>query len=163
MIGLHGCELQLEVELPCSSQYDDSRERVLTVCFTKLASAPAEAVGGSTKDRSINWISRWQPLCQEILLAERPPPHRAARQDGLAYVIREADANAWEFWGCVLYFGGKHDSPSNVREVVYETSEKYDTYYSNVYGIMPGMCHLSRRNIAQSLIMKEILTLKIIV
>ena len=63
--------------------------------------------------------------------APRPPRFPrlflAAKQDGLAYIMRAADAQAWELWGCVLYFVAKLDSPSNIWEVVYETSEKCDT------------------------------------
>ena len=32
----------------------------------------------------------------------------------------------WAVMGCVLYFVAKLDSPSNIWEVVYETSEKRD-------------------------------------
>ena len=39
------------------------------------------------------------------------------------------DAQAWECWGCVSHFVAKLDSPSNIWEVVYETSEKYDTIF----------------------------------
>ena len=59
-------------------------------------------------------------------MALKGPFGVAARQDGLAYIIREADAKAWEFWGCVLYFVAKLDPPSNIWEVVHETSEKCD-------------------------------------
>ena len=39
-------------------------------------------------------------------------------QPSRPYIIREADAQACEFWGCVLYFVAKLDSPSNIWEAV---------------------------------------------
>ena len=48
------------------------------------------------------------------------------RQDGLAHNIREAELmpKSGKFWGCVLYFVAKLDSPVNIWEVVYGTTEK---------------------------------------
>ena len=57
---------------------------------------------------------------------------------GLAYITREPDAKAWEFWGCVLYFAAKLDSPSNIwGDVIYvdETSEKCSTMMISVTSI----------------------------
>ena len=64
-------------------------------------------------------------------------------QPSRPYILREADAQACEFWGCVFYVVAKLDSPSNISD-----------YYGNVYGIMQEMCHFSRGIIAQSLSMK---------
>ena len=54
-----------------------------------------------------------------------------------------------------MYFVANLDPPSNIWEVVYETSETCDTMIiATVYGILKGMRHLSRGMTAQSLSMK---------
>ena len=89
----------------------------------EFASAPAEAVRVSHND------GRPNPPPPPTA-----PPHPhfcfprlflAAKQDRLAYIIREVDAKAWEFWGCVVHFA-KLDSPT-IWEVANEISEKCDT------------------------------------
>ena len=71
------------------------------------------------------------PKIWAVFLCEHPPPPAslflAARQDGLSYIIREVDA--WELWCSVLCFIARLDSPSNIWEVEYETSEKCDTIF----------------------------------
>ena len=55
--------------------------------------------------------------------AQHPPKlplPSSLKQDRLAYIAREIDAKAWEFWGCVLHFVAKLDSPFPIPLPTYE-------------------------------------------
>ena len=94
------------------------------------------------------------PPCPPTRVSPFPRCFLAPRQDRLAYIIREVDAEAWAFRGCVSYFVARLDPPFHFQHMGVCGEKRNAVFMVNVYRIMQEICHLSCGIIARSLSMK---------